>query len=149
MSALPLISELAKRGIRVRPKGSNVVVSPEKALTPELVERIKREKPALIRNLKRVRKDAGSDWEEIANDPQQLKAYYELLMIGDMRSQGIAPDHYTATAECIRCGLVPIFEGCPPEVQGCPWCFNRHRNLPIPRIINDESVANERKDQTP
>ena len=132
MSALPLISELAKRGIRVRPKGSNVVVSPEKALTPELVERIKREKPALIRNLKRVRKDAGSDWEEIANDPQQLKAYYELLMIEDMRSQGIAPDHYTSTTTCKHCGPVPIFEGVPEKVAGCPWCFNRVKGLPIP-----------------
>ena len=133
MSALPLISELANRGIRVRPKGSNVVVSPEKALTPELVERIKREKPALIRNLKRVRKDTGSRWEEIANDPQQLKTYIELLMIGDMRSQGIAPDHYTATTECIHCGPVPIFEGLPEKVDGCPWCMNRVKGLSIPR----------------
>ena len=132
MSALPLISELANRGIRVRPKGSNVVVSPEKALTPELVERIKREKPALILSLKRVRKNAGSDWEEIANDPQQLKTYIELLMIGDMRSKGIAPDHYTATTECIRCGPVPIFEGVPEKVAGCPWCMNRIEGLPIP-----------------
>ena len=132
MSALPLISELAKRGIRVRPKGSNVVVSPEKALTPELVERIKREKPALIRNLKRVRKDAGSGWDEIASDPQQLKAYFELLMIGDMRSQGIAPDHYTSTTTCKHCGPVPIFEGVPEKVAGCPWCFNRVKGLPIP-----------------
>ena len=133
MSALPLISELANRGIRVRPRGSsNVVVSPEKALTPELVERIKREKPALIRNLKRVRKDAGSDWEEISNDPQQLKAYFELLMIGDMRSKGIAPDHYTSITECIHCGPVPIFEGLPEKVAGCPWCFNRIEGLPIP-----------------
>ena len=133
MSALPLISELANRGIRVRPKGSNVVVSPEKALTPELVERIKREKPALILSLKRVRKNAGSDWEEIANDPQQLKTYIELLMIGDMRSKGIAPDHYTAKTECIHCGPVPIFEGLPEKVQGCPWCMNRVKGLSIPR----------------
>ena len=133
MSALPLISELANRGIRVRPKGSNVVVSPEKALTPELVERIKREKPALILSLERVRKDTGSRWEEIANDPQQLKTYIELLMIGDMRSKGIAPDHYTATTECIRCGPVPIFEGLPEKVDGCSWCMNRVKGLSIPR----------------
>ena len=134
MSALPLISELANRGIRVRPKGSNVVVSPEKALTPELVERIKREKPALILSLERVRKDTGSRWEEIANDPQQLKTYIELLMIGDMRSKGIAPDHYTATTDCIHCGPVQIFEGVPEKVDGCPWCMNRRKGLPIPGV---------------
>ena len=131
MSALPLISELANNGIRVRPEGSNVVVSPEKALTPELLKRIKKEKPTLIRNLERIRRDAGSDWDEIANDPQQLKSYFELLMIGDMRSKGVTPDHYTSTTECKHCGPVPIWEGCPPEVNGCPWCFNRIKGLPI------------------
>ncbi len=138
MSALPLISELANKGIRVRPNGSNVVVSPKKALTPELRERIKREKPALILSLERARKDLGSEWDEIANDPQRLKTYYELLMIEDMRSKGIAPDHYTATTECIRCGPVPIFEGLPEKVQGCPWCLNRHRGLPIPRAKDND-----------
>ena len=134
MSALPLISELANKGIRVRSKGSNVVVSPKKALTPELRERIKREKPALILSLERARKDLGSEWDEIANDPQQLKAYYELLMIEDMRSQGIAPDHYTSTTTCKHCGPVPIWDGCPPDVTGCPWCLNRHKGLLIPGV---------------
>ncbi len=132
MSTLPLISELADKGIRVRPEGSNVVVSPEKALTPDLRKRIKREKPALIRELERVRRDAGSDWDEIANDPEKLKSYFELLMISDMRCKGIAPDHYTSTTTCKHCGPVPIWNGCPPEVQGCPWCMNRHKGLPIP-----------------
>ena len=138
MSALPLISELANRGIRVRPKGSNVVVSPKKALTPELRERIKREKPALIRQLEKIRQEAGEDWEEIANDPEQLKAFCELLMIGDMRSKGTVPDHYTATTTCRRCGPVPIWPGCPPKVQGCSWCLNRHRGLPIPRAKDND-----------
>jgi len=133
LSALPLISELADKGIRVRHEGSNVVVSPENALTPDLVARIKDEKPILIKQLEKVRQDAGDDWDEIANDPKQLKAYYELLMIGEMREQGIAPDHYTATTECIHCGSVPIWDGCPPKVNGCPWCLNRVAGLPIPK----------------
>ena len=132
MSALPLISELADKGIRVRPEGDNVVISPEKALTPDLRKRIKHEKPTLIRELERVRRDAGSDWEEIANDPEKLKSYFELLMISDMRSKGVAPDHYTSTTTSKHCGAVPIWNGCPTEVQGCPWCFNRHKGLPIP-----------------
>lgn len=57
----------------------------------------------------------------------------EMLRIQDMRSRGIVPDHYSATTECKRCGPVPIFEGCPPEVNGCPWCLNRIKGLPIPR----------------
>ena len=134
MSAMPLISELSDRGIKVRTEGSDVVVSPEKALTPDLVERIKGEKHTLIKQLEKIRQDAGDDWDETASDPKKLKAYYELLMISEMRLQGIAPDHYTSTTTCKHCGPVPIWEGCPPEVLGCPWCFNRHKGLPIPGV---------------
>ena len=134
MSALALFSELSERGIKIRPNGRNVTVSPECALTPDLRARIKSEKPTLIRELEKVRREAGADWEEIASDPKQLKAFYELLMITEMRAQGIAPDHYTSTTTCKHCGPVPIWNGCPPEVQGCPWCMNRHKGLPIPGI---------------
>jgi hypothetical protein len=138
MSALALISEFSELGIKVRPNGQDVAVSPKKALTPELLERIKQEKPALLRELERVRKEAGRDWEEIASNPKQLKEFYELLMISEMRSQGIAPDHYTDTTTCKHCGPVPIWEGCPPEVLGCPWCFNRIKGLKSPEVNNDE-----------
>ena len=132
MSALALFSEFSDRGITIRSDGPNVVVSPEKAVTPDLVQRIKKEKPTLIRELEKLQKEAGNDWDEIAADPAQLKAFAELLMISDMRSQGVAPDHYTSTTTCKHCGPVPIWDGCPPEVQGCPWCFNRIKGLPIP-----------------
>ena len=133
MSALALFSELSDRGIKIRPNGRNVTVSPERALTPDLRARIKSEKPTLIRELEKVRREAGADWEEIASDPKQLKAFYELMMITEMRCQGITPDHYISTTTCKHCGPVPIWNGCPPEVQSCPWCFNRHKGLPIPK----------------
>ena len=132
MSALALLSELSERGIKIRPNGRNVTVSPERALTQDLCKRIKREKPTLIRELEKVRREAGADWEEIASDPKQLKAFYELMMITEMRRQGIAPDHYTATTTCKHCGPVPIWNGCPAVVQSCPWCFNRIKGLAIP-----------------
>ena len=75
---------------------------------------------------------AGPDWQEISGDPAQLKSFTELVMIEDMRHRGIVPDHYTATTNCKHCGHVPIFEGCWPESDGCPWCFNRLRGLPMP-----------------
>ena len=56
----------------------------------------------------------------------------ELLMIGEMRERGIVPDHYTAITKCKYCGPVPIFDGLPEKVNGCPWCFNRIKGLPIP-----------------
>ena len=133
MSALALFSEFSDRGITIRSDGPNVVVSPEKAITPDLVQRIKKEKPSLIRELEKLQREAGNDWDEIAADPAQLKAFAELLMIVEMREKGICPDHYTATTTCKHCGTVPIWDGCPPEVQGCPWCLNRHCGLPIPK----------------
>ena len=133
MSALALFSELSDRGITIRSDGPDVVVSPEKALTPDLLERIKKEKPVLIRELEKLQREAGNDWDEIAADPAQLKAFAELLMIVEMREKGICPDHYTSTTECKHCGPVPIWEGCLPEVQGCPWCMNRLKGLPIPK----------------
>ncbi len=132
MSALPIFSELSGKGIRVRVDGPDLVLSPKTALTPNLASRIKKEKPALIRSLEEIKRKAGTDWDEIANDPEQLKAFAELLMIGDMRHRGIVPDHYTATINCKHCGPVPIFEGCWPESDGCPWCFNRIKGLPMP-----------------
>ena len=132
MSALALISEFSERGIKVRPNGPDVTVSPKRALTPDLLKRLKREKPVLLRELEKVRKDAGKDWDEVADDPKKLKAYFELLMISEMREKGQIPDHYTSTTTCKHCGPVPIWDGCPPEVLGCPWCFNRHKGLPIP-----------------
>ncbi len=138
MSALPIFSELSDKGLRVRVDGSDLVLSPKKALTPNLASRIMKEKPALIRSLEEIKRKAGPDWDEIANDPEQLKAFAELLVIEDMRRQGSVPDHYTATTDCKHCGTVPIFEGCPPEVEGCPWCFNRIKRLPIPKVTIDE-----------
>ena len=132
MSALPIFSELSDKGLRVRVDGPDLVLTPKKALTPNLASRIKQEKPALIQSLEKIKRKAGSDWDEIANDPAQLKAFAELLMIGEMREKGITPDHYTATTTCKHCGPVPIWDGCPSEVQGCPWCLNRLQGLPIP-----------------
>ena len=132
MSALPIFSELSDKGLRVRVDGPDLVLSPKRALTPTLASRIKKEKPALIQSLEEIKRKAGSDWDEIANDPEQLKAFAELLMIAAMREQGIVPDHYTAMTECSGCGTVPIFEGVLEKVSGCPWCFNRLKGLPMP-----------------
>ncbi|VUX55010.1 protein of unknown function [uncultured Woeseiaceae bacterium] len=138
MSALPIMAELSDKGIRVRVDGPDLVLSPTAALTPHLASRIKKEKPDLIRSLEEIKRRAGADWGEIANDPEQLKAFAELLMIVEMRENGIVPDHYTATTNCNLCGTVPIFEGCPQNIDLCPWCLNRIRGLSVPGVKTDE-----------
>ena len=132
MSALPIFSELSDKGLRVRVDGPDLVLSPKKALTSKLASRIKKEKPALIRSLQEIQRKAGADWDGIANDPAQLKAFAELLMIEEMRQRGIVPDHYTSETDCKNCGTVPIWQDCPPQVDGCPWCLNRLKGLPMP-----------------
>lgn len=135
MSALPLLVEFWGRGIKVRVEGSELALTaPKGVLTSCLVSKIKEEKVALLISLERIREMAGEDWLEVNKNPVQLKTFADLLAIEDMRHRGIAPDHYTATAECRGCGFVPIFEGLPDKVDGCPWCFNRIKGLPIPNM---------------
>ena len=139
MSALPLLIEFSDKGIRVRVEGTDLALSaPKGALTPNLISRIRNEKPALLFSLDRLQEKAGDDWAEVSSDPAKLRAFFDILEIEDMRLQGIVPDHYTATTECKYCGPVPIWEGCPPQTQSCPWCFNRIKELKIPEVNNNE-----------
>ena len=54
------------------------------------------------------------------------------LEVFEMRSRGEVPSNYTAVTKCLRCGPVPIWEGAPAEMLGCPWCFNRREGWPMP-----------------
>lgn len=67
-------------------------------------------------------------------EEQEVPVVIEMLHIQHMRSRGIVPHHYTAKTQCKHCGPVPIWDGCPPQVTGCPWCFNRIGGLPIPSV---------------
>ena len=75
--------------------------------------------------IRELRAEAGDDWPEILADKRQFEAFAQTLLITRMREKGQVPSHYSAITECKYCGTVPIFEGCPPKVKGCPWCFNR------------------------
>jgi hypothetical protein len=135
VSAVPLLIEFAEKGIAIRVDGPELALSvPRGKLDADLVSRVRREKAEIICSLERVKAKAGPDWDEIADDPEQLKAFADMLVVEDMRQRGIAPDHYKATTVCRHCGAVPIWRGCEPQVMGCPWCFNRIKGLPIPGI---------------
>ncbi len=49
---------------------------------------------------------------------------------------------FHATTACARCGAVPIFAGVAERVEGCPWCFNRMRGLPAPKVSTKTQVQN-------
>ncbi len=86
----------------------------------------------------------GSEWCELLENKtgelteHEIPAAKEMVVITQMREMGICPDHYTARTDCKRCGPVPIWPGCPPQVNGCPWCLNRIKGLPIPGVKTDE-----------
>ena len=93
---------------------------------------------------KRASVSSVSEWSELLENKdgelteQEIPATIEMVAITEMRQKGVVPDHYTSTTTCKHCGPVPIWEGCPPKVLGCPWCFNRIKRLPIPKVIFDE-----------
>ena len=87
---------------------------------------------------KRASGSSVSEWSELFEtsidelEPDEVPVAAELVEIIQMRARGEIPAHYTSTTTCKHCGPVPIWNGCPPEVQGCPWCFNRNKGLPMP-----------------
>ena len=77
---------------------------------------------------------AGDEWQLISNDRNQLEAFAHALYTMKQKERGEIPANYTATANCANCGDVYL----PPElvlsgkVEGCPWCWNKANDLPIP-----------------
>ncbi len=93
---------------------------------------------------KRASVSSVSEWSELLENKNgelsehQVAVAVDMVAIVEMRKRGIVPDHYTSETECKHCGTVPIFEDCPSKVNGCPWCLNRHKGLPMPNTANQE-----------
>ncbi len=87
---------------------------------------------------KRASVSSVSEWSELLEnkngelEDREIPVATEMVAIVEMREKGVVPDHYTAKTECKHCGPVPIWSGCPPQVNGCPWCLNRLAGLPMP-----------------
>ncbi len=143
MTVMPIIMDLADQGVFPYVNGKKVVLTPAARMTDVLRHRVRVNKQHLMSALVHLQRLADPDWPAFEAYPARLKAFAEMVMISEMREQGIVPDHYSATTECKRCGPVAIFEGCPSEVGGCPWCFNRRKGLPIPRAPHSEEYEDE------
>ena len=84
----------------------------------------------------------GTEWSSLLEntsgglEEHEVPVAIEMVAIMEMREKGVTPDHYTSTTTCTHCGPVPVWEGCSPKVQGCPWCLNRHKGLPMPTHRN-------------
>ena len=71
------------------------------------------------------------DWRNDVISADTLTAFARTLMQRRVMDQGKRPDHYTKQATCKHCG--PIWLWFTGEVLGCPWCWNRAADKPIPR----------------
>lgn len=77
--------------------------------------------------------EAGEDWAWIRADSEALASLKYAVRTKRMREHGMVPPDYTASTICRSCGPVPIFQGSPAQVDGCPWCLNRVSGKLIPR----------------
>ena len=126
MNALPLISAFSDRGITATVTGADLNLNaPKGALTPKLVNCLREDKRDVILWLDRLRNELGDDWQEVSQDPAQLRAAADSLMTEISRQQGVTPTHYTATIHCQNCNQdVPHYPVGADTVEACVWCFN-------------------------
>ena len=71
------------------------------------------------------------EWRNGTISVDTMRAFARSLVERRKTNQGTCPDHYTKQATCKRCG--PIWLWFSGKVLGCPWCWNRLRDKPIPR----------------
>ena len=130
MNTLALISAFSDRGITVIVTGADLNLNaPKGTLTPKLVDLLRQDKADVLRWLAELRAILGEDWEEISQDPAQLRAAADSLMTQISRKRGVTPDHYTATVHCETCNQnVPHFPVDGDTVGACVWCLN---NQPV------------------
>ncbi len=125
MTVMPLIMDLAEQGIFPYVNGNKVVLTPAGKLTGVLRHRVQVNKQLLMSGLVELQRLAGSDWAAFEVRPDRLKAFAELVMISEMREQGVVPEHYTATVHCKTCDQdVPHFPLNENTVTACVWCIN-------------------------
>ena len=72
-----------------------------------------------------------NDWHKGAISAETLGAFARSLTQRREMDQGKRPNYYTEQAICKHCG--PIWLWHTGEVLGCPWCWNRAADKPIPR----------------
>ena len=132
----PLSDKSAKRGSGTygteSPGHSHISKGPAARLDKSRVVSVDQWSKRLRETPDELQRAAEGDWDEVSNDPAQLVAFADSLAIVQIRESGGVPDTYVSVTKCRKCGPVPIWPGCPPQVNGCPWCFNRLKGLPMP-----------------
>lgn len=76
--------------------------------------------------------DECAAWQRGAITIETLRAAAAARIARSQRELGEVPHGWTHRAECAGCGPVWLWPGAPAQVDGCPWCWNRARGLPVP-----------------
>ena len=115
----------SERTLRQRIPGNTATQEPLGHSLTKLSKDRETDLPSVIYGMRigQLKQAAGSDWPHIIEEPRRLVAFADAVRTTGLLRQGKVPPHYTATTLCRHYGPVPIFEGCPAEVIGCPWCF--------------------------
>ena len=161
MSAAETLAAAQAAGVRLDVDGAGLLVEADCAPPPDLLDALRRDKPeilALLRTrdrgeipppvtttelpnlhgltLAELEEAAGEDWPELRDDPTVLQALANAVITRRQRERGECPPHWTEHCDCAGCGPVFLWPGSPARVLGCPWCFNRVEERPIPRPVD-------------
>ena len=90
--------------------------------------------PAEVRDA--LAPDDIEDWHKGDISTETLAAFARSLVQRRGMEQGVVPAHYTERATCKHCG--PVWLWFAGEVSGCPWCWNRAADRPIPVPIESQ-----------
>ena len=74
------------------------------------------------------------DWNNGDFNPETLRTFAKALEQQNIMERGEVPTHYTYRATCTSCG--PVWLWFAGKVDGCPWCWNKAANKPIPRPVS-------------
>jgi len=144
MGVSEVLDRLHDYGIRMLANGDKLVIEAPNPLTEEERVFIREHKKQIITQIAKgtvngitlyeLKEVAGEDWAGIENDSKKIEALAGFITIRHMRERGEIPPDYIHKAICNGCGPVWLFVT--GHVQGCPWCFNRKKGLPIPKPTN-------------
>ena len=157
MSAVETLKAACAAGIRVSVDSSELVLDADDEPSEALVEALRRDKAEVLALLRgsvaergssyepvmgldlhgltigELQEAAGEDWPIVRDDPAVLESLTHAVANRRHRERGERPPQWIASCVCSGCGPVFLWPESPGRVSGCPWCFNRGRDLPIPR----------------
>lgn len=98
-------------------------------------------------DLDKLKSFLGEDWELCRGNNEVLLCWADLLHERQLMEQGVVPEDFTAIVYCVCCGdvFVPPAQTNNGSVDGCPWCLNKARGLPVPNAepMRGEIIINE------